>query len=395
MKTPTNARFPSADPSNAGRRRVLAAAAAAIAVAGSSALSRRAFAVDRPPPADVRKYSARARRIVERTLVIDMLAPLRLDLNDDVHAKPLTDAEAAAFRASGITGFHNAWGLGGHDAREQCFRYLAGWNGFIARNAQLFCLVDRAADLDHAHAQKKIAVIMGLQNAEQFQSVDDVKTFHQLGLRCAQLTYNSQNLIGSGSTERVDGGVSDYGAKIVAAMEAVGMLVDVSHCGDRTTLDAIDLAKGPIAITHSNCRALNDHPRLKTDEAIKKLAAKGGVMGITGVRMFVAGKEPTTIEHIVDHIDHVVKLAGIEHVGIGSDADLYGYDAMPADQLATLKGAYKASYGFRDKIDVDGFNHPTKTYDLTEALIRRGYTDEHIGLVLGGNFRRLLGAVWR
>ena len=128
-------------------------------------------------------------------------------------------------------------------------------------------------------------------------------------------------------------------------MNEVGMLVDVSHCGDRTTLDAIELSPKPIAITHSNCRALNNHPRLKTDEAIRKLAAKGGVMGITGVRMFVRGKEPTTIEHIVDHIDHVVKLVGIEHVGIGSDSDLNGYDDMPPDQYKQLKESYKASYG--------------------------------------------------
>jgi membrane dipeptidase len=381
-------------PSDAGRRQLLRAAAAAIAVAGSSALVPRAFAAPAAAPVDPRRYSARARRIVERSMVIDMLAPLRLDLNDDAYSKPLTDAEAAAFRASGIRAFHNAWGIGGTDAREKTFAYLAGWNGFVAHNAHLFTLVTSAADLDRAREANKIAVIMGVQNAEHFYAADDVKTFHALGLRCAQLTYNTQNLIGSGSTERIDGGLSDFGVQIVGAMNDVGMLVDVSHCGDRTTLDAIELSRGPIAITHSNCRALNDHPRLKTDEAIKKLAAKGGVMGITGVRMFVAGKEPTTIENLVDHIDHVVKLVGIEHVGIGSDADLYGYDAMPPDQLEKLKAAYKASYGFREKIDIEGFNHPAKTYDLTEALIRRGYTDAHIGLVLGGNFRRLLGDVW-
>jgi len=172
------------------------------------------------------------------------------------------------------------------------------------------------------------------------------------------------------------------------------MLVDVSHCGDRTTLDAIELSPKPIAITHSNCRALNNHPRLKTDEAIRKLAAKGGVMGITGVRMFVKDKEPTTIEDIVDHIDHVVKLVGIEHVGIGSDSDLWGYDDMPPDQYKQLKESYKASYGFRDKIDIEGFDHPKKTFDLTEALIRRGYSDDNIAAILGGNFRRLLGATW-
>ena len=177
-------------------------------------------------------------------------------------------------------------------------------------------------------------------------------------------------------------------------MNDVGMLIDVSHSGDRTTLDAIELSPKPIAITHSNCRALNDHPRLKTDEAIRKLAAKGGVMGITGVRMFVKNAEPTTIEHIVDHIDHVVKLVGIEHVGIGSDSDLMGYDHMPKDQYEKLKAGYKSSYAFRDKIDTDGFDHPQKVYDLTAALLKRDYSEANVQAVLGGNFRRLLASTW-
>src|SRR3546814_10489901 len=130
-------------------------------------------------------------------------------------------------------------------------------------------------------------------------------------------------------------------------MNEVGMLIDVSHCGDRTTLDAIELSTRPIAITHSNCRALVDHPRVKTDEAIKALGAKGGVMGITGVRMFVRGKEPTTIAHMVDHIDHVARLIGIEHVGVGSDDDLQGYDDMPPRSEAhtsELKSLMRISY---------------------------------------------------
>ncbi len=234
------------------------------------------------------------------------------------------------------------------------------------RNSHVFTQVNTAADIDRAKADRKIAVITGLQNSEHFRKKEDVKAFYQLGQRCSQLTYNTQNLLGSGGTERVDGGLSDFGVEIVNAMNEVGMLVDVSHCGDKTTLDAIDVSPKPIAITHSNCRALFNHPRLKTDEAIRSCAAKGGVMGITGVRMFVRDKEPTTIEHIVDHIDHVVKLVGIEHVGIGSDADLNGYDDMPPDQLKMLRGSYKASYGFRDKIDIEGFDHPKKVFDLTK-----------------------------
>lgn len=339
-------------------------------------------------------YSRRAVDLVRDSLVIDMLAPLTLDLSPDAHAKPVTEKAAQEFRVSGITGFHNAHGLGGPDAYSEALAFMAAWQGYAGRNPNLFSLVGKAEDLDRAKADGRAAVIMGIQNAEHFRTPDDVASFYKLGQRCSQLTYNSQNLIGSGSTDRVDGGISDFGAEIIKAMNDTGMLVDVSHSGDRTTLDAIAASAVPIAFTHSNCRSIAGHPRTKTDEAIKALAAKGGVMGITGVRMFVSKIDPTHVGHVVDHIDHVVKLVGIEHVGIGSDADLNGYDDMAPDQYAKLKAAYKASYAFREKIDIDGFDHPRKVFDLTEELIRRGYSDGNIKLVLGGNFRRLLGATW-
>lgn len=382
----------SADRRQFNRRRLLktALAAGAMTVAAPM-INRGRFRVFAANP---QKYSARALKVVERSLVIDMLAPLKLDFEPKAYALPLTEPEAALFRDCGITGFHNSIGLGGPTAHEDALAFLAAWQGFVGRNADVFALVGKASDLDHAKHQRKIAVIMGIQDADHFREAKDVKAFYEYGLRCSQLTYNSQNLIGGGSTDREDGGVSDFGVEIIKAMNDVGMLVDVSHSGDRTTLDAIEISAKAIAITHANCRALNDHPRLKTDEAIRKLAAKGGVMGITGVRMFVRDKEPTTIEHIVDHIDHVVQLVGIEHVGIGSDSDLEGYDKMEPEQLKMLRGSYKASYAFRDKIDTDGFDHPKKIYDLAEALIRRGYSDDNISAILGGNFRRLLGTTW-
>lgn len=348
----------------------------------------------KPNPASSKLYSKRAVDIVRQSLVLDMLAPLKLDFRPEYSAVRISEKDAADFRASGITGFHHAVGMGGPDAYAETLAWIAAWQGFAARNSHVFTLVDKAADLDRAKADGKCAVIMGLQNSEHFRTASDVKQFYQIGQRCSQLTYNSQNMIGSGSTDRIDGGISDYGMSIIKAMNDVGMLIDVSHCGDRTTLDAIALSPKPIAITHSNCRALNDHPRLKTDEAIKALGARGGVMGITGVRMFVSGKEPTTIANMADHIDHVVKLIGVDHVGIGSDADLNGYDDMPADQYKMLKAGYKSSYAFRDKLDTDGFDHPLKTYDLAEELIRRKYSDANIQAILGGNFRRLLGETW-
>ena len=367
------------------RRTILKGAAGALAF---PMINRGSFAFTAAP---TRHYSARAVKVVRESLVIDMLAPLKLDFDPTFFDHPFGADDIGQFKASGITGFHHSVGIGGPGSKEQALDFLASYQGWVGRQADEFTLVGTAADLDHAKAEGKAAIIMGLQNAEQFEKPEDVQYFYRLGLRCAQLTYNSQNLIGSGSTDRVDGGVSDFGEEIIKAMNKVGMLVDTSHCGERTTLDAIALSPKPIAVTHSNCKALNPHPRNKSDEVIRNLAAKGGVMGITGVRMFVKDRDPTTVADMADHIDHVVKLVGIEHVGIGSDADLNGYDDMPPDQYKQLKAGYKASYAFRDKIDIDGFDHPQKMFDLTEQLIRRGYSDDNMRLVLGGNFRRLLG----
>jgi membrane dipeptidase len=373
------------------RRTILRSAVAATAL-GFPMINGNSYAAT---PGSAKRYSKRALDIVGKTLVIDMLAPPKLDFAPDAFSKPLTEREIADFRSSGITGMHNAVGIGGPGAREDAMEFLAMWQGFAGRNSDLFSLIGSIKDLERAKAERKIGMIMGLQNADQFNRPDDVLLFYRLGLRCAQLTYNSQNMIGSGSTDRVDGGISDFGAEIITAMNKAGMLVDVSHSGDKTTLDAIALSKPALAITHSNCRSISNHPRAKTDEAILALGKTDGVMGISGVRMFVKDKEPTTLGDMVDHIEHVVKLIGVDHVGIGSDADLNGYDDMAPDQYRMIKAAYKSSYAFRDKIDIEGFDHPMKMFDLTEELIRRGWSDANIGLLLGGNFKRLLGTIWK
>ena len=234
-----------------------------------------------------------------------------------------------------------------------------------------------------------------MQNAEHFRTPDDVDLFYQLGQRVSLLTYNTRNLIGNGSTERHDDGISDFGISIIERMNRLGMAVDVAHCGDRTTLEAFEISKRPVLITHANCRALNpNQPRCKTDEAIRKMAEKGGVMGITDVRNFVSDKEPTTTENVLDHYDHVAKLVGVEHVGVGSDIDLDGYDALPDDFKKWLRGLFKASYAFRDRFDTDGVNHYKRMFDITDGLIRRGYSEADIELILGGNFRRVLGKIW-
>ena len=376
---------------NLSRRKVLGGMAAVAGITGFPMIN---LGYASAGAADARRYSTRAIDLVKSSTVIDMLGMLKLDDSDGFYTRPLSAKDEAEFRASGINCIHDSDGILGPNAREETLVFLAAQQGFAGRNSHLFTLVDKAADIVRAKRDGKIAIIIGLQNSEHFARVEDVKLFYDLGQRVSQLTYNTQNLIGSGSTDRADGGVSDFGEEIIGAMNRLGMLVDVSHCGPRTTLDGIALSRQPIAITHSNCRALNDHPRTKSDEAIRACAAKGGVMGITGVRMFVSATEPTGIAQMVDHIDHVVKIAGIDHVGIGSDADLNGYDDMSPAVKAQMRAAYKASYAIRDKADTDGFDDPMKMYSLTEELLRRKYSDANIRDILGGNFLRLLTTVW-
>lgn len=345
------------------------------------------------------EYSARAIDLVKQSTVIDMLSVLTLDFAKQgkwmLDPETFTAADIQPFKESGINVIHPAVGMGGPNAYENTLKFFASWNAFIANHDAHFIRIDSAVDLDRVKSSGKLGILLGLQNSDHFRRPDDVDFFRGLGQRVSQLTYNSRNLIGNGSTERRDEGISDFGVAIVERMNKVGMAVDVSHCGDRTTLDAFEVSKKPVLITHSNARALvGDHPRCKTDEAIKKVGAAGSVMGITGVRMFVKTDEPTTIEHLLDHYDHVRKLIGPEHLGVGSDIDLYGYDKMPPELNKQLRAGYKGSYGFRDKIDIEGVDHPKRMFDLTEGLIRRKYTDADIRGILGGNFARVLKQIW-
>lgn len=346
-----------------------------------------------------REYSARAVELVQRSTVIDMLAPLWISPSKTQkmlgNPENFKAEDFAPYKDSGINVFHIAIGTGGPDAYLETLQFLSGYNSLLARHDAWFERVDTPARLDGIKASGKVGLILGIQNSEHFRKSDDVDYFYGLGQRVSQLTYNARTLIGNGSTERRDEGLSDFGVSIVERMNKVGMAVDVSHCGDKTTLDALEMSKKPVLITHSNCRALNpNHPRCKTDEAIKAMAAKGGVMGITEVRMFVSPKEPTGIDAMLDHYDYVVKLVGVEHVGVGSDIDLLGYDALSAEETKQLRAGYKSSYGFRDKNDIDGYTFAKRPFDLAEGLIRRNYSDANIEAVLGGNFRRALKEIW-
>ncbi len=329
------------------------------------------------------EYSVRTVDLVRSATVIDMLGLLTLDYRKlsvwETDPGRFRQAELLRLKESGITVFHPAVGYTAGDIYTESLRDIIGWNAFIAAHGEQFQRIERAAHFKEAKARGKMGILIGEQNSAHFRTVEDVDHFHDLGQRVSQLTYCG-NRIGGGSSDLRDCGLSKYGVQIVERMNAVGMAVDLSHCGDRTTMNAIEASRKPVLVTHSNCRALvPGTARCKTDEAITHMAATGGVMGITMVRSFVRGAGRVTIEHVLDHFDHLIKLVGVEHAGIGSDVDLDGRDTRvhPARRF-----------------DLDGIDYAKKIYALTEGLVRRKYSSRSIELILGGNFERALTETW-
>jgi membrane dipeptidase len=329
------------------------------------------------------EVSARAVELVGRSLVIDMLGLLTLDWDSlwDWQKAPadFTQGDFLRLRASGVNVFHPAVEPNSPDAFATCRGWTEGWNRLLQSRPDVFLRVDTAADLLRAKESGKLGVLIGFQNSDHFRTAEDVALFQALGQRVSQLTYNARNRIGGGCLD-AGTGLSPFGAEIVAAMNHVGMAVDISHCGDRTSLETVAVSKKPVLITHSNCRSLAAHPRCKPDEVIRKVAAGGGVMGITVIPAFVRQGRQATIGDVLDHFDHVARLVGIEHVGLGSDADVDTVDPRTRQ--------------VRPRYRVQGMRAARRVFELTEGLIRRGYSDSAIAGVLGGNFQRALTDIW-
>ena len=354
-------------------------------------------------------YSARTIRLMTESPVVDMLCQFAFPDNREEGTPrairwlqdptSFTAEDFAAFKGSGV----KTLALGrGANSYEAMLQFMAEWNGFIASRNEFFTRVDDVEDLRSNRPDGRVGIMITTQNALHFRRAADVDLFHRLGQRVAQLTYNTQNTIGAGFLEHNDGGLTIFGHEVVERMQKVGMTVDLSHCADRTTMDGLAACSKPPIYTHAAARGLMPgYTRCKTDEAIKGLAAKGGVMGIGFIRFMIRQQAPVTVEHVADHVDYVIKLVGEDHVGIGSDLDMAGIGApIPKDNqpLAIADQVnfdrYHPYYAEDGGVHVDGMNHPKRLFDLTEAMVKRRHSDATIKKVLGGNFIRAVGASW-
>jgi len=320
----------------------------------------------------------------------------------ELTAKALGDARASEVTAVNLT----VGPVGDRPSLasfEGIIRDIARWESEVARHPDVFLSVRGARDLETARASGRVGLVDGLQDGVAFH--DDLwrlPVLHRFGVRIIQPTYNLRNLLGDGCLEPDGAGLSRAGQEAIRRMNALGILVDLSHCGRRTTRDALAASAVPVAFTHTGCAAVADHPRNKTDEELKTLADKGGVAGIYFMPYLKPGAQPVA-EDVVRHVEHAVKVAGEDHVGIGTDGVLSPVDLTPeyrARAQADIDQRRKAGIGAPGEVSgiytfVPDLNVPRRIQKLGELLGARGHSARRIEKIVGGNFARLFQETWK
>lgn len=288
------------------------------------------------------------------------------------------------------------------DTSYNTINNIAYWIKKIENNSDELLLVSTADDIYRAKEEGKLGIIFHFQGTLPIElNLDLLSVYQRLGVRVIQLCYNMKNFIGDGCDERTDSGLSDFGIKVIHEMNRLGILVDLSHTGYQTTMEAIEISKKPVVFSHSNVDSLCSSPRNLKDDQIKAVANKGGVIGINGFPAFVAIKDRPTVDDFIDHIDYIRTLVGIEHVGISLDYWEGMASVASINEAQKLYDGFvktgrwkKESYGSPPWWYPEGIEEPSKLPNLTKALLKRGYSEKDIKLVLGENFIRVYKEVW-
>jgi membrane dipeptidase len=387
-------------PSDIDRRRLLALGAGAIAA---------------PSLLSATAATAATRGVPGKAIVINALGGLGNPNNRPDAPPPKTGVANASSRAidqrviddaraSGLTAVNVTLGYvaGDMEPFDHSVREIGVWNTRIEARPKDLIRILTAADILRAKRENRIGIIYGFQNSAMMgKDVSRADIFANLGVRVFQLTYNPANAAGDGSMAPENRGLTPFGRELVERLNMNRVMIDLSHSGEKTCLEAARISKQPISINHTGCRALTDLPRNKTDAELRLVAERGGFVGI----YFMPFLNPTsnaTAEDVVAHIDHAVKVCGEDHVGIGTDGfvtaidDLAAYRVRIAREIADRKAAGIGAVGENPDtlpfvIDLRG---PSQFHDLADRLRKRGYREARIEKILGLNFVNYAKTIW-
>jgi len=257
------------------------------------------------------------------------------------------------------------------DATNEALRLIDAFYRALDENPEALLLATTAADVEQAKAEGKVAGVLSLEGAEALEGdLAMLRTFYRLGLRALGLTWNWRNQAADGQGEsRTGGGLTEFGVALVREANRLGLILDIAHLAPAGVRDVLELSEAPVVASHANARALCDHHRNLTDEQLAGIAASGGLVGVTYVPPFLAQeRQDASLEKVLDHIDYIVKTIGLDHVGLGSDFD--GFDGV-----------------------LPGLEDVSHLPALTAGLVARGYSDEKVAQILGGNYLRVFRQV--
>lgn len=259
-------------------------------------------------------------------------------------------------------------------------------------------IIRNYADIERAKKDNKLGLVLSMQGADSIEhDLRYITILYKLGVRLIQITYNQHNNLGSGVFESNDKGLTRFGQQTIYEMNRLGILLDLSHVGYKTSLDAIELSQDPAVFSHVSVKSLCEHPRNISDEQIRAVAAKGGLVGVCPHSVMCTktkGSRPT-VDDFIDHIEYIINLTGEDHVGIGTDRWMrptLGYKLLRVEFERTLPGFFGSFSG--EEKHVAGFNYYDEWENLTESLFKRGFSEAQVQKVLGGNFCRVFKQVW-
>lgn len=320
------------------------------------------------------------------------MTPFAWDMHVGAPRRPGSDlyAALAGYRAAGIAMVTVNVSDAGYTL-EQAMRTISSFRAQIAAKPDAFLFVQNADDFARAQSGGRMGINFDVEGAKLLgEQVDGVRLLYDVGVRWMAMAYNRTNAFGAGCHEAVDDGLTPLGRELVKTMDEIGMIKCCSHTGYRTARDVFEMSERPCIFSHSNPRALADHPRNVPDDLMKALAQTGGVMGITAVNLFLGAARPT-VDDIFRHVDYAVNLIGAEHVGLGLDHCIdTAYDLAEYISDTTY---WPQGYGYdAGSIVILG---PEIFAPLAERMRAAGYPEDAVRGILGENFRRVARDVWR
>jgi membrane dipeptidase len=330
--------------------------------------------------------------LYRNAIVIDSLcSPIDL-------TPPLKAADLAAVRQSGITAVNCTVS---QSTFEDTVDNISGFEELIDQHPETFLIVRRHSDIARAKRESKVGIMFGFQYTSFFEpDPERIDIFRRLGVRIMQLTYNNRSLFGDGCLEPGNAGLSKAGRAAIKKMNDLGVAVDLSHSGYRTTAEGISESAKPVLITHAGCAAVYPHPRNKPDEILKSLADRGGYFGVYLMPYVVASPTVPTRQHVLDHVVHAIDVCGADHVGIGSDGAIEKTVLTPEQKasfdqdIARRKKLGVAAPGEDRYPYVPDLNGPDHMEIIATELAKRGQPASVIEKLLGANFQRVIGDIW-